>query len=225
MPGQVIRSFTVIVGGVDISDHVNALAVEASRDTFDMTPQGSPGRFQDVGVPDGVIAVAFLQDWYLDSLLYPVLSSPTAPTVSASLPGSSTWTIEGATVVGYRPLDGDIGAAGRTQVNFLGALTLGGGEHAETGAGVSPHIASGSRVGGSIAFIKTGAGVVVRAAGGVRAAVYVENGAGVLVRSASGARAGTAILKAGTGLQVRAASGADAGIFAETGIGAMGATH
>jgi hypothetical protein len=125
----VLTDASVTVSGVDLSDHVRRVTVTMSSDDVDITAMGQTAHNHAPGLRDDRVTVEFFQDFAsskVDATLNvlqgvqaggTVVVKPTSGTVSATNP---TYTLVGV-LMGYVPLDGEVGAASMTTVEFLPA--------------------------------------------------------------------------------------------------------
>lgn len=125
----VLTDASVTVSGTDLSDHVRRVTVQESSDDVDITAMGQTAHNHAPGLRDDRITVEFFQDFAsgkVDATLSAlqgvqaggtVVVKPTSATVSATNP---TYTLVGV-LMGYNPLDGEVGAASMTTVEFLPA--------------------------------------------------------------------------------------------------------
>lgn len=125
----VLTDASVTVGGTDLSDHARRVTVQMSSDDVDITAMGATAHNHAPGLRDDRVTIEFFQDFAstkVDATLSAyqgvaagatVVIKPTSATVSATNP---TYTLVGV-LMGYSPLDGEVGAASMTTVEFLPA--------------------------------------------------------------------------------------------------------
>ena len=117
------------VDGVDLSNYVNQVAMDLPDDEVDLSGMGSKMKEYGKGLSDGTITVTFLQDFDLgkvDDTLWPlkisdtpftVVVRPTSATKSTTNPEYSM----DALLFNYSPVNGSLGEAASTEVNFRNA--------------------------------------------------------------------------------------------------------
>ena len=126
MAKHVLKSASVVVNNVDLSDHVKAVTISSKFDEVDVTAMGDTAKQTALGLSDDAFSVDFLQDYdaaKVDATLFPLYSAgsaivvavwPSGTTTSATNPKFSATAI----MTNYDPLAGAIGAANETTVNF-----------------------------------------------------------------------------------------------------------
>lgn len=130
MGATVLVDASVVVAGTDLSDHVTKITVGMASDDVDITGMGSTAHNHAPGLRDDKITIEFLQDFAASKVhatLQPlqgvaagatVVVKPTSAAVGATNP---TFTMVGV-LLGYTPLDGAVGEASKTTVDFVPAL-------------------------------------------------------------------------------------------------------
>lgn len=125
----VFKDATLEVDGVDLSNYVNQVAMDLPDDEVDLSGMGSKMKEYGKGLSDGTITVTFLQDFdtgKVDDTLWPLKVSDTPFTVvvkPTSAPKSATnpeYSME-ALLFNYSPVNGSLGEAASTEVNFRNA--------------------------------------------------------------------------------------------------------
>jgi hypothetical protein len=121
------------VNSVTLSDHVQKLTVETTRDDVDVTAMGASYKQYLGGLGDANVKVDFYNDFAAASVhatLYPlattntpfpVLCRPTSAVVSTTNP--AFWL--SCLMFGYTPLDGKVGDASTFSVEFRNNSALG----------------------------------------------------------------------------------------------------
>jgi hypothetical protein len=118
----------LLVGAVDLSNHVQSIEVQQNTDDVDVTAMGATSHQHAPGLRDDRIIVTFFQDFaasQVDSVLNPLLGSAAGATIVAYANGTvATATAPKYTMVGspfaYSPIALQApGDASTTQVTFL----------------------------------------------------------------------------------------------------------
>lgn len=118
------------VGGTNLSSAVRSIEVQQNVADIDVTAMGAVSQQHAPGLRDDRIIVTFFQDQRVlgtgavDNVIYPLVGSATGATVIAYSNGTTaTSTAPSYTCVmapfTYSPLNGDVGTAFQTQVEFL----------------------------------------------------------------------------------------------------------
>lgn len=133
MAKTILKTATVSVNGVDLSDHVSSVTIETSRPEVDVTAMGAVNMEFLAGIGDASITVDFFQDFAaaeVDATLWPLSSSdtpfevivkPTSGAISATNPAYTM----SALLMTYNPIDGSVGEASTTSVTFRNASQTG----------------------------------------------------------------------------------------------------
>lgn len=117
------------VDGVDLSNYVNQVAMDLPDDEVDLSGMGSKMKEYGKGLSDGTITVTFLQDFDLgkvDDTLWPLKISDTPftvvvrPTSATKSTTNPEYSME-ALLFNYSPVNGSLGEAASTEVNFRNA--------------------------------------------------------------------------------------------------------
>lgn len=118
MAHLVLRDASVVLNGVDLSDHVAEVALETSRNIEDDTAMGASGMSRLAGLRDESISLTMRQDFAaseVDATLWPLYDAgtaftavikPTSAAVSATNPSYTATVI----IEEYAPLSGDVGS-------------------------------------------------------------------------------------------------------------------
>ncbi len=126
MAKTILRTATITVNGVDLSDHISSVEINQEKDDVDLTTFGSSMKEHGVGLGDGSIVLNFFQDFAaakVDATLFPIFAAGTpvpivvrgdSAAVSATNP---KYTMQGL-LMNYSPLAGSVGEASQTQVTF-----------------------------------------------------------------------------------------------------------
>jgi hypothetical protein len=126
----VIRNAWVRVNGVDLSDHVSEVEVQATAADVDVTAMGAGGHQRILGIRDDAFNVTFFSDFAsakVDATLWPLFTAgggagslflievaADGTTISATNPKYSGTCI----LTEYSPIAGAVGDASMTQVPF-----------------------------------------------------------------------------------------------------------
>lgn len=117
-------SFTY--NGQDLSDHVQKITVDMSAEEVDTTAMGATARNTQPGLRADTITVTFFQDFAaskVDATINSFLGSATGATVivkptSATVSSTNPTYTAVMTPFTYHPLDGSVGDASTTDVDF-----------------------------------------------------------------------------------------------------------
>src|SRR6266542_3975204 len=123
----------VTVNGVNLSDHVQSCSIETSRDDVDVTAMGAANKTYIAGLGDATFKVTFFQDFAaakVHATLYPLSVSNTPFVVTIKGTSAATSAINPqfsltSLLFGYSPLDGSVGDASTTEVEFRNASQAG----------------------------------------------------------------------------------------------------
>ena len=128
----VLYDASVSIGGVDLSDHVRSVTVDAGQNMADDTAMGDAFVSNAPGLATWSISVEFLQDYAsskVDATLEPLLGigntaalvvKPASGSVSATNPSySGTGILES-----YNPIGGSVGDQAMASVTFQSASAL-----------------------------------------------------------------------------------------------------
>jgi hypothetical protein len=129
----VLTNASVVVNSVDLSDHVQSVTVETTRDDVEVTAMGATYKSYLGGLGDATISVTFFSDFAASSVHatlsplstsstpFPVVVKPNNTTTSTTNP--SFWI--SALLFGYTPIDGSVGDASTMDIEFRNASQLG----------------------------------------------------------------------------------------------------
>lgn len=128
MATLVLKSATMIVNGVDLTDHIQEVKINLTKDVLDETCMGDNSKNKLLGLADSKIDVTFLQDYAAaktDATLWAIWNGGTAVTISGkptSAAASSTnpWYSVSCLLPEYSPINGKIGDVAVVQVSFEG---------------------------------------------------------------------------------------------------------
>lgn len=120
---------SLVVNGVNLSDHVREITLQMSAEDLDATAMGATSRAHAVGLRDDRIEVTFLQDYAagkVDATLSGLVSSSTPFTVVAKHTSAATsatnpsYTLS-SLLFDYTPIDATVGEISAPEVTFLPA--------------------------------------------------------------------------------------------------------
>ena len=129
MAKTILTNCRVEVNGVDFSDHVSSVEVNAQKDDVDTTSFDGSGRERKAGLQDNSFVLNFQQDFAVspsnevDATLFPLWTNETEFTVKVR-PTSSAISTSNPEFVGtcilleYSPLNGSVGELSETEVTF-----------------------------------------------------------------------------------------------------------
>lgn len=123
----------VIVNGVTLSDHANAVTVEDTRDAVDITAFGATSKATTKGLGDAKITVKFFQDFAagkVHATLQPLIASTTPVTIevratSAARSVTNPAALMSGLLMNYNMLDGSIGDASGISAEFVNGASAG----------------------------------------------------------------------------------------------------
>jgi hypothetical protein len=122
----VLTNASLTFNSVNLSDHVESLEIDLSIDDVEITAMGATAHAYAPGLRNDSVKVTFYQDFAgasVEATLFPFIGSaagavlvikPTTASVSTTNP-SYTMT---ATLYSYQPLNGSVGEASMTEVEF-----------------------------------------------------------------------------------------------------------
>lgn len=126
MPIEVFKDAFVSINAVDLSDHVEAVTVEAPVEILDALRMGDVGSFRLAGIEDASVALTFFQDFdaaKVDATLWPLRGVETAIKVRKSKAGAISATNPEFQMNGmtgdYKPIDGSVGQVHKTSPTFV----------------------------------------------------------------------------------------------------------
>ncbi len=126
MAKLVLRDASIVVDGVDLSDHISSVELNSAKDLVESTAFGDAYKTNLIGLGDATIAVTFQQDYdaaSVDATLWPlhdaeeefvVVVKPTSAAVALTNP-SYTMT---AVLPEFAPIAGGVGELSTTDVTF-----------------------------------------------------------------------------------------------------------
>ncbi len=129
----ILTDASVTVNGVNLSDHVQKVTVETTKDDVDVTAMGATYKAYLGGLGDANMQVTFFSDFAASSVHatlfplsttttpFPVIVKPSSAATSTTNP--SFWI--SALMFGYTPIDGSIGDASTMDVEFRNASQSG----------------------------------------------------------------------------------------------------
>lgn len=129
----VLRKPVITINGVDLTNRCSHVTVESTFDDVDVTSFGSIYKETMQGMGDGRMTFSFFQDFAagsVDATLWPLSQSgdPFPVTVKATeaavSPTNPLYSMTGV-LLGYTPLDGDVGDASTTDVEIPNASQSG----------------------------------------------------------------------------------------------------
>ena len=126
----VLTDVSVSLGGVDISDHVESVAIDYKSEVVDATAMGDASRVRLAGLKDWSVTLnvhANYADDELDETLFGLVGTvaalivkPTSGSVSASNPSYSGNVV----VESYSPITGGVGDLAKSSVSLPGSGAL-----------------------------------------------------------------------------------------------------
>lgn len=135
MPKIVFTNAVVQVNGVDLSDHVNQVTLDLSKDQIDVTAMGADAHQWLAGLENDTLTVVYWADFAaneVDATLYPIFSGGT-PVAFKVAPNGTAFSSTNPTYSGsvvlfkYQPLNGKVGDGLNTTTTFQvsGTVTRG----------------------------------------------------------------------------------------------------
>lgn len=123
----------ILVNGVLLSDHANAVSVEDTRDPVDITAFGATSKATTKGLGDAKITVTFFQDFAaakVHATLQPLISSTTPVSIevratSAARSATNPAALMSGLLMNYNMLDGSVGDASEIEAEFVNAAQAG----------------------------------------------------------------------------------------------------
>lgn len=122
----VLKTVTLTINGVDLSNRASSCEINSEKDLLDVTAFGANSKQNLVGLGDGTISVDFFQDFAaasVDATLWPIHSNGTEvvitakPTNAAVSTTNPLYTMTGV-LPNYTPLSGGVGEASTVSVEF-----------------------------------------------------------------------------------------------------------
>lgn len=123
----------ILVNGVDLSDHVQKVTTQDSRDKVDTTAMGATSKVYSKGLGDGGCTIDFFQDFAaakVHATLQPLLGSSTGFSVevrpvAAARSATNPAFLMTALLFDYPFLDNGVGDASMVSVEFANAAQAG----------------------------------------------------------------------------------------------------
>lgn len=125
----VLKKAVLTVNAVDLSDHVNQVAMDMPTDEVDLSGMGASKKVFGRGLSDASITVTFLQDFAaasVDATLWPLSSTNTPFLVqvkadTAAISATNPEYQMNALLYNYNPISGSLGDAASSEVVFRNA--------------------------------------------------------------------------------------------------------
>lgn len=129
----VLTNAQVLINGVDLSDHVQKVVLEDTRDQVDITAMGAVNKAYTKGLGDGKATITFFQDFAsskVHATLQPLIGSSTGFTVDVkNANGARSATnpsfLMTALLFNYGMLNGSVGDASTMDAEFVNAAQAG----------------------------------------------------------------------------------------------------
>lgn len=129
----VLKTPTVVVNGVDLSDHCSHCTIETTFDDVDVTSFGATYKSIIQGLGDAKITLSMFQDFAagsVDATLWPLSQSGNTFLVSVKPTNAAVGALNPrydmtGVLLSYNPIDGDVGAASTTDVEIPNASATG----------------------------------------------------------------------------------------------------
>ena len=122
----VLTNASLVFNSVDLSDHVESIAIDLSVDDVEITAMGATAHTYAPGLRNDSIKVTFYQDFAaskVEATLFPFIGSASGatlvikPTTAAVSTTNPSYTMT-STLYTYQPLSGSVGEASKTEVEF-----------------------------------------------------------------------------------------------------------
>lgn len=129
-----ITNAKVLVNSVDLSDHVQKVTVNDTRDSVDITAMGATSKAITKGLGDASITVDFFQDFAAASVhatLQPLVAGTTPfpvevrPVNAARSATNPAFLLSGALLMNYGGIDASVGDASTISAEFVNASQTG----------------------------------------------------------------------------------------------------
>lgn len=129
----VLRDCSIVVDGVNLSDHAETVTIMSEKDLVETTSFGATAKSNLLGLGDATIEIDFHQDFAaasVDATLWPihqagstvpVVVKPTSAAVSATNPSYTMQSV----LPNFSPLAGKVGELSKTSVTFQNAAQTG----------------------------------------------------------------------------------------------------
>lgn len=130
---SVLTNAQVLINGVDLSDHVQKVVLEDTRDQVDITAMGATNKAYTKGLGDGKATITFFQDTAagkVHATLSPLIGSSTGfsvevrPTNGARSATNPAFLMT-ALLFNYGMLNGSVGDASTMDAEFVNAAQAG----------------------------------------------------------------------------------------------------
>lgn len=130
MGKQILRDVTLLVNGVDLSNHVQQVGVPKSADVQDVTGMKAKNKEKLLGIGDSQITATLFQDFdeaAVDATLDPLQGSNEPfevviiPKIGAVSKTNPARRMKEAVLPNYNPIAGSVGSASTTDVTFENA--------------------------------------------------------------------------------------------------------
>ena len=134
MAKLVLTNAYVSINSVVLSDHVQSVDIQITRDEVDVTSMGDTNKEIVLGLGDVSIVVTFLNDYAagsIDSQLFALNSTNTPfpveirPVNAARSTSNAAYFLAGALLPEYHPINGSVGDAATTETTFRNANQAG----------------------------------------------------------------------------------------------------
>ena len=133
MAKLILRTATVTVNGVDLSDHASSVEITSEKDLVDVTSFGATSKQNLVGLGDGTMSIDFFQDFAaasVDATLWPIHSGSTEVIITAKATNAAVSTTNPlysmtGVLPNYTPLSGGVGEASTISVEFSNSGSAG----------------------------------------------------------------------------------------------------
>lgn len=130
---SVLTNAQVLINGVDLSDHVQKVVLEDTRDQVDITAMGATNKAYTKGLGDGKATVTFFQDFAASKVhatLQPLIGSSSTFSVEVRpVNGARSATnpafLMTALLFNYGMLNGGVGDASTMDAEFVNAAQAG----------------------------------------------------------------------------------------------------
>lgn len=126
MAKLVLKDCYIVINGVNLSDHIDAVTLDLVKDGVETTSFSGGGRERIAGLSDDTVELTFQSDYApasVDSVLYPLFANeveftvevrPTSSAVGTSNPKYTATCV----LFEYAPLDGKVGDLAETKVKI-----------------------------------------------------------------------------------------------------------
>lgn len=134
MATHYVNPGSVLVNGVNLTDHCYSCVIETNADELDATTFQSPYKITKPGVPDASITLGMYQDFAagsVDATVAPLVGSSTPVAVSVKVAAGAIaatnpeYQLAAALCFTYNAVNGSMGEMSSTEVTFKNAGTTG----------------------------------------------------------------------------------------------------